>query len=62
MLEYSKSLLNKVSFNQILFKRELKKAIEWVNKEDRIALKVYCLATFGHLYKDVILESFGAMV
>jgi len=62
MLDYSKNLLNKVSFDRKLFRKELKKAISWINKEERITLQVWCLATFGHLYKDVIAESFNSMI
>jgi len=62
MLDYSKTLLNKVSFDRRLFTKELKKSISWIKKEDRLTLQIWCLATYGHLYKDVIVESFNAMI
>ena len=62
MLDYSKTLLNKVSFDRRLFKKELNKAISWIKKEDRLTLQIWCLATYGHRYKDVIVESFSAMI
>ncbi|MFT4660207.1 MAG: hypothetical protein ACI8XB_000467 [Patiriisocius sp.] len=62
MLDYSKTLLNKVSFDRRLFKKELNKAISWIKKEDRLTLQIWCLATYGHMYKDVIVESFNAMI
>jgi len=62
MLDYSKNLLKKVSFDRILFKKELKKAIGWINKDERMVFQVWCLATFGHQYKDVISESFNSMM
>ncbi|MEZ4737883.1 MAG: hypothetical protein R2818_00615 [Flavobacteriales bacterium] len=58
MMEFSKQVLQKVSFDQRLFKKELIKARRWVDKHDDIVLKAWCLATFGHMYKDVILEVF----
>ena len=58
MLEFSKSVLKKVSFDKKLFRKELKKASRWVKKEERTLLKAWCLATFGNQYKDVIYEVF----
>ena len=58
MMEFSKQVLQKVSFDKRLFKKELIKARRWVDKHDDIVLKAWCLATFGHMYKDVILEVF----
>ena len=47
MFELSKSILEKVSFDKILFRKELKKAIKWVKPNEKTLLKVWCLATFG---------------
>ena len=58
MMDLSKQILEKVSFDRRLFRNELIKARRWVNKHDDIVLKAWCLATFGHMYKDVILEVF----
>jgi hypothetical protein len=58
MMEFSKQVLQKVSFDQRLFKKELIKARKWVGQGDQLVLKAWCLATFGHLYKDVIVEVF----
>ncbi len=58
MLELSKQILQKVSFDRILFKKELKKAYNWVKPSERVALKAWCLITFGVIYKDLILEVF----
>lgn len=58
MMEFSKQVLQKVSFDPRLFKKELIKARRWVGQSDQIVLKAWCLATFGHLYKDLILEVF----
>ena len=58
MMEFSKQVLQKVSFDQRLFKKELIKARRWLGQHDQLVLKAWCLATFGHVYKDVIIEVF----
>ena len=58
MLEFCKKVLLKVSFNRILFKKELIKSVRWLNKSERVMLRAWCIATFGSLYGDVIVEAF----
>jgi len=58
MMELSKQVLQKVSFDPRLFRKELMKAARWVGQRDQLLLKAWCLATFGHQYKDVILDVF----
>ena len=58
MMEFSKQVLQKVSFDKRLFKKELIKARHWLGQHDQLVLKAWCLATFGHVYKDVIVEVF----
>ncbi|MBV6403333.1 MAG: hypothetical protein GFGODING_00071 [Flavobacteriales bacterium] len=58
MMELSKQVLQKVSFDRRLFTKELIKARRWLGQHDQLVLKAWCLATFGHMYKDVILEVF----
>ena len=60
MFELSKQVLQKVSFDRTLFRKELGKAINWLKSDERLLLKAWCLASFGHLYKDMILETFEA--
>ena len=60
MLSFSKKILSKVSFDQILFKKELQKSVRWVNKKELIHLKVWSLTTFTQ-YKDIILEVFDGL-
>lgn len=57
MLELSKKILSKVSFDRKLFKKELRKSIGWVSKNEVIALKIWALTTFSE-YKNTILEVF----
>ncbi len=61
MFELSKQILQKVSFDKMLFRKELKKAITWLKDEEKIMLKVWCLSTFGHAYKDVIVDVFRSV-
>ena len=60
MLELSKTILKRFSFDKELFRKELKKAKNWVKPNEALLLKVWCLAQFGSSYKDVILEVFDA--
>ncbi|TVR40419.1 MAG: hypothetical protein EA392_04005 [Cryomorphaceae bacterium] len=62
MLELSKKILSKVSFDRKLFRKELRKAVTWVNKDELILLRAWCLATFGHIYAEIILEVFDHQV
>jgi hypothetical protein len=58
MLEYTKKVLTKVSFDKTLFRKELGKAARWLKKEELRILKVWCITTFGSYYRDVIMEVF----
>lgn len=58
MLEYSKTILQKVSFSPALFRKELKKSIQWLQKDEAYLLQAWCMLTFGDLYLDVIRETF----
>ena len=55
MLELSKKILHKVSFDKQLFKKELKKNLYWLNKKDRNSLKIWCLSAFSQ-YKSTIID------
>lgn len=58
MLDFCKSILTKVSFDRVLFQKELKKSIKWLNKEDLHQLRSWCMQRFGAIYGDVIHETF----
>lgn len=58
MLEMTKSVLKSVSFDSILFQKELKKATNWIAKEECQQLKIWCLASFA-MYSDIINEVFS---
>lgn len=56
MLDLSKQILTKVSFDRSLFRKELIKAYNILISEEKGVLKIWCLATFGNMYRDVIIE------
>ena len=58
MLEYSKTILSKVSFDRSLFEKELTKAIRTVGVE-LDALKQWCYNKYGHLYLSVLNKHFN---
>ena len=57
MLEFTKKILSKVSFDKNLFKKELSKSARWLSKEEVITLKIWALTSFSQ-YKNTILEVF----
>ncbi|MCC6599080.1 MAG: hypothetical protein IT223_00225 [Crocinitomicaceae bacterium] len=59
MLEFCKEVLTKVSFDRMLFSKELEKAIRWLKGDERLLLKSWCLDTFGTRYNDIIVASFA---
>lgn len=58
MYELSKQILQKVSFDRSLFRKELKKSLKWITPSERVMLKAWCLMTFGHMYGDIIRDVF----
>ena len=56
IIQLSKNILEKVSFDKSLFRKELTKSVKWLAPNEKILLKVWCLTTFGNQYKDVIVE------
>ena len=60
MLEFSKKILSKVSFDKNLFRKELRKSTVWLNKKEVVTLKIWALTTFSQ-YKNTILEVFDKL-
>jgi len=58
MLEYCKTILQKVSFSPALFSKELKKSLNWLQKDEAYLLRTWCILTFGDLYLEIIREAF----
>lgn len=61
MLEFSKQVLQKVSFDRNLFEKELRKALKWISKEDLTSFKTWCLISFGVMYAEVIHRVFDSI-
>ena len=59
MLEYAKIILQKVSFDSLLFEKELRKAMPGLGKEELGKLYVWCLDFFGDQYPEVINRLFS---
>ena len=60
MLEFSKKILENVSFDKKLFQKELRKNIVWLNKREAILLKIWALSAFSE-YKNIILKVFDQL-
>lgn len=59
MLKYTETVLQKVSFNRELFKKELRKSIQWLKRDEVVLLQAWCIINFGNVYQDVITEVFN---
>lgn len=59
MLEYIKTILQKVSFDKALFEKELAKAIQMLIPDEVKQLKRWCYAQFGKIYRGVLNRCFG---
>lgn len=61
MYELSKTVLERVSFDKSLFKKELRKALRYLSLDEMKKLKLWAIASFGHIYSDVIIETFESI-
>lgn len=61
MLEYMKTILQKVSFDKKLFEKELKKAIASLVNEEIKILKVWCYEKFGQTYAAILNNCFASV-
>ena len=60
MLKFYKSILEKVSFDADLFKKELRKSTKWLTKKELSNLKIWTLSAFTQ-YKQIIKEVFDSI-
>jgi len=58
MLELQKLVLQQVSDQKELFKKELLKSLKWLNSEEIVMLKEWVLNQFSNRYMDMINETF----
>jgi len=59
MLEYTKTILRKVSFDAELFKKELQKSLKWLNNDDVNSLYNWLIENYYHSHKSIINEVFS---
>ncbi|MFT5820608.1 MAG: hypothetical protein ACI8ZM_001853 [Crocinitomix sp.] len=58
MLELCKEILIKVSFDKVLFQKELGKSLSWIKSEEVEGFKEWCLKTFGKKYPQILQVEF----
>ncbi len=54
MFEYSKLVLQKVSFSEVLFEKELQKAKSFITSTEIKEFRAWCITEFGVRYQDII--------
>ncbi len=59
MLEYIKTILQKVSFDKALFEKELAKAIKLLIPKEVKQLRRWCYVQFGKIYRSVLTRCFA---
>ena len=62
MLELSKKILSKVSFDRSLFRKELAKSLNWIHSKEKTMFQILVLSKFGKKYKKYILEIYNDKV
>ncbi len=58
MLNYVKTVLTKVSFDALLFEKELRKAIKLLVADEIRDLKHWCYSSFGKQYEAILNRCF----
>lgn len=58
MLNYAKTVLSKVSFDALLFEKELRKAIKNLIAEEVNELKQWCYTRFGNQHEAILNRCF----
>lgn len=56
MLEYSKLILQKISFNNHLFCKELKKFLQWLNIDDKLVLISWCKKNYPEAFENQAIQ------
>lgn len=63
MLELTKKILTKVSFDAHLFQKELYKALKWITDSEEInKFQEWCIMEFGTKYPLIIKKAFALEV
>ena len=61
MLEYTKTILSKVSFDKFLFEKELRKALRTILPEEIDQFKEWCYTQFAKVYRTILNRVFGQL-
>ncbi|HAA15332.1 MAG TPA: hypothetical protein DCE41_28005 [Cytophagales bacterium] len=61
MLEYAKTILEKVSFDRSLFEKELRKAIKSLIPKEIHALRSWCYERFGDTHHSSLNKCFAML-
>lgn len=60
MLELTKNILLRVSFDPLLFQKELNKGLRWIKSSDEVqVLKEWCIKEFGTIYPSIVYRTFS---
>jgi hypothetical protein len=59
MLEYIKIILQKVSFDHLLFEKELRKAIRMLMPDENKKLRLWCYERFSSLHQPILDKVFA---
>lgn len=61
MLDYMKTILLKVSFNRVLFEKELRKALKMLVPTEVPDFRTWCYQQFARIYRRVLKRVFGEL-
>jgi hypothetical protein len=61
MLDYVKMILLKVSFNKVLFEKELRKSLKMLTPLDLPGFRTWCYEQFARIYRRVLNRVFGPL-
>lgn len=62
MLEYSKMILSKVSFDKMLFKKELSKSLKNLNSDEVIVLQNWLYSNYNNQHNEILEDFFEYQV
>lgn len=54
MIEYVKTILQKVSFSRLLFEKELRKGLQLILPHEFAEFRAWCYRTFGQTHQPVL--------
>ena len=60
MLEYVKLILSKVSFDKMLFEKELIKGLKMLKRDELLPLKQWCYESFTDMHLMIVNKVFPA--